>query len=117
MTARDHTHTRAFPDTSCIRARVTALPDFVDLIDDPQLGPIALLQAALQVTVAAIDAQHNGFHGELCDAITDCPDSAVALLTRLVTLRCQELRDLLAAYRLALWKVSDSPDDLCDEPF
>jgi len=77
------------------------LPDFVDLDDAPQLGPIALLQVALQVTTTALDLHHPSV-ASLREAVVLEPDCPSTLLAQLVCDRCGELYDLLVCYRLAL---------------
>jgi hypothetical protein len=92
------------------------LPDLNDLDDDPQLGPVALLQATATVTVSALLAQH-GAGRRIPDELTDSPDCIVAVLARLLVLRCEELAELLAAYRLALQQQQSAADDIADHPF
>lgn len=90
------------------------LPDFVDLGDAPQLGPIALLQAALNVTRAALDLHHTSV-GSVREAILYEPHCPATLLAQLVSDRCRELCDLLVCYRIAL-SVPDQAD-LDDDVF
>ena len=92
------------------------LPDLNDLDDDPQLGPVALLQAAATVTASALLA-HHGAAGRIVDELTDSPDCMAAVLARLLVLRCEELTDLLAAYRLAFQQQQSAADDIADRPF
>ena len=77
------------------------LPDFVDLGDAPQLGPIALLQAALNVTRTALDLHHTSVDS-VREAILYEPYCPATLLAQLLSDRCRELCDLLACYRIAL---------------
>lgn len=95
---------------------VQSLPDLNDLNDDPQLGAIALLDAAAKVTAAALLAQH-GAAARIADEVTDSPDCISVLLARLVVLRCEELTELLAGYRVALQHSASAADELADEPF
>lgn len=77
------------------------LPDFVDLGDAPQLGPIALLQAALNVTRTALDLHHTSV-SSVREAILYEPHCPVTFLAQLVSDRCRELCELLVCYRIAL---------------
>jgi hypothetical protein len=95
-------------------ARSKALPDMLDLDDDPQLGPVAVLQVALDVAIPALESRHAYF-GELTDAVLDSPDSPVLLLQRLAVNSCAQLRDVLKAYRVAVAQAAereehDTPD-------
>jgi len=90
------------------------LPDFVDLEDAPQLGPIALLQAALHVTSTMLDAQHSSV-ASVREAVAYEPHYPAVLLGRLVCDRCRELSELLVCYRTAL-NVQDQ-DDFDGSPF
>lgn len=92
------------------------LPDFNDLDDEPQLGPIALLDAAAKVTAAALLAQH-GAAGRIADEVTHTPDCIAVVLARLIVLRCEELTELLAGYRVALQHSESAADDVADQPF
>jgi len=85
------------------------LPDLVDLEETPQVAPIALLQAALQVTAAVLDAYGPSVANAL-EAVTYEPRCSAVLLARLAAERCRELDDLLACYRTAL--NAPDPDDL-----
>ena len=84
------------------------LPDFADLDDAPQLGPIALLQAALHVTRTALDLHHPSVTS-VREAIVYEPLCPATLLALLVSDRCRELYDLLVCYRIAL-SVPDHDD-------
>ena len=77
------------------------LPDFADLDDAPQLGPIALLQAALHVTRTALDLHHCSVTS-VREAVIYEPHCPATLLALLVSARCRELCDLLVCYRIAL---------------
>lgn len=92
------------------------LPDLNDLDDDPQLGPVALLQAAATVTASALLAQH-GAAGRIEDEVSGSPDCIAAVLARLLVLRCEELTELLAAYRIALEQQQSAADCISDHPF
>jgi hypothetical protein len=72
------------------------------LYEAPQLGALALLQAALRVAPAQIDL-HDSNVRPLCDLLLDRPDNLPAsLLGQLIIDRCHELSELVSAYRLAL---------------
>jgi len=92
-------------------------PDLVELEENPQLGPITLLQDAANITVPALLAQHGVARG-LADELTDCPDCVVAVLARLIVMRCEELSEMLSAYRFSLQRPTpDPPANLRDDPF
>ncbi len=97
-------------------ASTQRLPDLVELEENPQLGPIALLQAAADVTVHALLAQHGVARG-LADELSECPDCVVAVLARLIVMRCEELSEMLSAYRFGLQRPTPDPDDVSDDPF
>jgi hypothetical protein len=87
----------------------TALPGLGDLDNEPQVGPVALLQAAALVAESALQSRH-GVAGDPSDEVFEHPDCSSAFIARLVLIRCRELHDLLAAYRIAVHRES-SPDD------
>ena len=93
------------------------LPSCAQLYDAPQLGSIALLQAALRIASTQIDL-HDSNLRPLHQLLLDCPDNLPAsLLGQLIIDRCRELSELITAYRTALqcpsW--SQPTDDL--EPY
>jgi len=90
------------------------LPDSVDLTDEPQLASVAVLQGAAQVAAHALDA-HYGVGRRLRDELSQDPDCIVVVLAHLIVDQCNELSELLAAYRLALQR--PSPDDQSELPF
>jgi hypothetical protein len=91
-------------------AWATGLPELGDLNHDPQLGAVALLQAASRVTESALQSRH-GVAGDPSDEVFEHPDCSAPFIARLVLIRCRELTDLLAAYRIAIRRGSDSHDD------
>lgn len=90
------------------------LPDFNDLDDDPQLASVAILQVAAKVTAESLLAQH-GVSRRLVDQICDDPVCIIAVLAHVIVGRCNEMSELIAAYRL----VARHPprDDLDEFPF
>lgn len=75
-----------------------------DLAFAPELAPLALLEAALAITVQALLA-HNPALLSRCPHLRDAPRVAAALD---LILRCGEMHDLLAAYRDGLLCEPDS---------
>lgn len=94
------------------------LPSCAQLYEAPQLGALALLQAALRVVPAQIDL-HDSNVRPLRDLLLDSPDNLpAALLGQLIIDRCAELSELVTAYRTALHRpLPACPDDDFDIPF
>jgi len=90
------------------------LPDSLDLEQAPELGPIALLQAAIAVTRTALE-RTAAPAASLRDALECTPGCDVPLLARLTADRCRELAELLACYRIAIAASDALVDD--DRPF
>ena len=90
-------------------AWATGLPELGDLEREPQLGAVALLQAAAGVTGSALQSRH-GVEGDPSDEVFEHPDCAAPFIARLVILRCKELAELLAAYRIAIQQAFDSQE-------
>jgi hypothetical protein len=86
------------------------LPNFLDLEEAPELGPIALLRAAISVTQTALEAS-MGPAATLREAVEWQPGCDVPLLARLAVDRCRELDELLACYRIAVMSPRHDPDD------
>lgn len=98
------------PRIGIFPAQATTIPDMLWLDDEPQLASIALLQAALPVAQAALDARH-GYLGPMSDAILEDGSNGITnLLARIVAFRCRELEDLLVAYRLVVYQAANLPD-------
>lgn len=91
----------------------TDIPDDEDLVTEPHLSAVALLQAALRMASAALRCKH-GADGDVADEVFEKPSCTSAFLARMSLLRCGELADLLAAYRIALNRES-SDDPFCDD--
>lgn len=87
-----------------------ALPDFLDLEQAPELGPVALLQAALVVARAALEAS-IGPALTLRDTLGAMPGCDASMLARLAADRCNELGELLTCYRIALTEGAANDDD------
>ncbi|MCU0690447.1 MAG: hypothetical protein MUF54_03510 [Polyangiaceae bacterium] len=91
-------------------AWAAGLPALDELDDEPQLGPVALLQTASRVTESALQSRH-GVAGDPSDEVFKHPDCCAPFLAHLVLIRCRALADLLAAYPIAIRRGSDSHDD------
>lgn len=102
-------------ESACIKPHAgKPLPDFVDLSDEPQLASVAVLEVAAQVVAHALPA-HHGVGRRLRDEMTNDPDCITAVLAHLIVDQCNDLCELIAAYRLAAQR--PRPDDSCDFPF
>lgn len=91
-------------------AWTTQPPGLASLKQHPQLGTVALLQSATDLTVTALFASH-GPAIDPCDELFESPQCSAAFIARFITIRCGELSDLLAAYRIAICHRSDTSDD------
>jgi hypothetical protein len=87
----------------------TDLPGFGDLDNEPQIGLVALLQAATTVAQSALCSRH-GIVGDPSDEVFEHPSCSAPFIARLLLIRCRELYDLLTAYRIAI-RHDSSPDD------
>lgn len=94
------------------------LPSCAQLYEAPQLGALAVLQAALRIVPTQIDL-HDSNVRPLQQLLLDCPDNLPAsLLGQLIVDRCAELSELVSAYRIALQRPSSAyPADGFDIPF
>jgi len=91
------------------------LPDFNDLDDAPQLGAVSLVGAAAHVAAAALLSQHGpGPH--VADEITHNAECVIPVLARVLIARCDELVELVDAYRVSL-QLRDAEDESPDDPF
>ena len=72
------------------------LPDCRDLRKAPQLGPLALLDAALLVVDQALRLEHSQLRSHTCPLDSD--NSPEVLLAALLAERIRELRALIAAH-------------------
>jgi len=90
------------------------LPDLNDLDDAPQLAAVSLVGAAARVAAAALLA-HHGPGPRVGDEITHSAECIIPVLARVIIGRCDELVELVEAYRLAL-RITDV-NDLHDLPF
>ena len=90
----------------------------LDFLFIPQLGTLALLQAALRIVPSQIDI-HDSNVRPLDQLLLDCPDNLPAsLLGQLIIDRCRELSELVSAYRAALQHPPQGqPADDFDLPF
>jgi hypothetical protein len=102
----------ARPDMRAVHA---AVPSFGDLVLDPELAPLALLEAAGHVLIQALVAANP----EMLQ-LGDRPVSALAPITAAayrVVAACRGLHDALDAYRARLHDVRLRDDDGDDLPF
>lgn len=90
------------------------LPDFVDLSEQPQLACVAVLHVAAK-TVAQALAAHHGVGRRLQDELCEDPDCVITVLAHLIADQCNQLSELIAAYRLAVHR--PVPDDKHELPF
>jgi len=74
-------------------------PTVTDLLVAPELAALALLDAALQITIAALLAEHMTLIDELRPPARDGP---VVDLADAICRRASSLRDLLARYASAV---------------
>jgi len=89
--------------------------DSPDLDDDPQLACVALLQSALPITRAALQAHHGDWGSTGIPPAESHSTALIMLLARIVDAQCGALADLLDAYRAAIATAAQAQDD--DEPF
>jgi hypothetical protein len=91
-------------------------PTVPDLLVAPELAALALLDAALQITIAALLAEHMTLIDELRPPARDGP---VVDLADAVCRRASSLRDLLARYARAVRDAARPPpvDPDADLPF
>jgi hypothetical protein len=94
------------------------LPSTAQLYDAPQLGTLALLQAALRIASTELDL-HDSNVRPLHQLLLDSPDNLPAsILAQLIIDRCGELSELISAYRTALQHPSwPPPTDSLDSYF
>jgi hypothetical protein len=90
------------------------LPDFNDLADEPQLASVAVLQVAARVASESLLA-HHGVGRRLVDDVSEDPDCVNLVLAHVIVQRCNDLSELIAAYRLASQRTPS--DDSEDFPF
>lgn len=89
--------------------RSLELPDSIDLRTAPELGSLALLDAALIIAAETLRLEHADLGAVLQQAdIRRPPD---ALIAALVAERCREMRALLRMYAAAVRRLH-SADDL-----
>jgi hypothetical protein len=84
------------------------LPDTIDLAVAPELGSLALLDAALIVADHALHIEHANLADILRGFDFERPPDA--LVAALLTARFRELRSLLALYTAAVQRIGDNQD-------
>jgi hypothetical protein len=82
-----------------------------DLDDDPQLACVALLQSALPITRAALEAHHGDWGSTGVPEAESQSVALVLLLARIIDAHCCTLADLLDAYRSAIENAANADDD------
>lgn len=92
------------------------LPSLAALVDAPQLSSLALLELALLVVPRDLDL-HQEHLGALWDLVEEGSDDvAPTLLAQLISDRCRELGELIAAYRHALASAGQRAERDDDNP-
>lgn len=85
-----------------------ALPDTIDIAVAPELGALALLDAALVVADHVLHVQHVELEDILRRFDFDRPPDAV--IAALLAQRLRELRSLLALYTATVQRIGPSDD-------
>ena len=84
------------------------LPDTIDLAVAPELGALALLDAALVVAGHALHIEHADLEDILRRFASERPPEA--LVAALLVVRFRELRSLLALYTAAVQRIGGGGD-------